>query len=67
MNWREEPSGATRRLVGRAASFRIEAEMLRERAGMTDEPAIREQYLALAEKWSKFAAGLEAEALTASL
>ncbi len=63
--WREEPSGTVRDLVGRAALFRIEADMLRERACMTDEPVVREQYLALAERWSMFAAGLEAEAFAA--
>ena len=67
VNWREEPSDMARKLVGRAANFRIEADMLRERAGVTEEPLMREQYLALAERWSVLAAGLEAEALIASL
>jgi hypothetical protein len=65
--WREEPSGTACDLVGRAAHFRIEADMLRGRACMTDEPVVREQYLALARRWSMFAAGLEAEALTGSI
>jgi hypothetical protein len=64
---REEPSGMARRLIGRAAHFRTEADVLRVRASLAAEPVVREQYLALAERWSMFAAGLEAEALTASL
>ncbi len=50
-----------RDLVGRAARFRLEADALRERAGATDETLIRDQYLALAERWSAFASFLEGE------
>jgi len=57
----EEQPGDTYDLIGRAATFRIEADMLRERARETDEPAIREEYLALANRWASFAAGLEAQ------
>lgn len=49
--------------VGRAASFRIEADALRERAGAADENVIKDQYLALADRWSMLAAHLEAELL----
>ena len=50
-------------LAARAATFRLEADTLRRRAAETDEGAIRDQYLALAERWSAFAAHLEAELL----
>jgi len=58
---REEQSGDAYDLIGRAATFRIEADLLRARAQETDEPAIREEYLALANRWVSFAAGLEAQ------
>ena len=58
---REERSGDAYDLIGRAATFRIEANLLRERARETDEPAIREEYLAMANRWASFAAGLEAQ------
>lgn len=51
-------------LVARAANFRIEADALRERAYASTERVIRDQYLALAERWSLFAAGLEAELMS---
>lgn len=52
--------------IGRAAGFRIEAETLRERARATDEAVVREQYLALADRWSMFASSLEAELMNRS-
>ena len=52
--------------LSRAAAFRIEANVLRERANTTDEAVVREQYLALADRWSMFAANLEAEAINVS-
>jgi hypothetical protein len=58
---REEQLGDAYDLIGRAATFRIEADQLRARARETDEPAIREEYLALANRWATFAAGLEAQ------
>jgi hypothetical protein len=51
-------------LVGRAASFRLEADALRERARASTEHVVRDQYLALAERWSMFAAGFEAELMS---
>jgi hypothetical protein len=57
---REEGAGDAHDLVRRAAIFRIEADLLRARAYATSEPVIREEYLALANRWSNFAAGLEA-------
>jgi hypothetical protein len=50
-------------LAARAATFRLEADTLRRRAAETNEDAIRDQYLALAQRWSIFAAHLEAELL----
>jgi len=58
---REEQLGDAYDLIGRAATFRIEADQLRARARETDEPAIREEYLSLANRWASFAAGLEAQ------
>ncbi len=58
---REEQLGDAYDLIGRAAAFRIEADQLRARARETDEPAIREEYIALANRWTTFAAGLEAQ------
>ena len=52
--------------LSRAASFRIEADILRERAQASGEPVVREQYLALADRWSTFAASLEAEMMNLS-
>ena len=52
--------------LSRAAVFRIEADVLRERARVTDEAAIREQYLALADRWTMFASSLEAELMNRS-
>ncbi len=60
----EDRPGDAYDLIGRAATFRIEADLLRERARATDEPAIREEYLALANRWASFAAGLEAQMFT---
>ena len=52
-------------LAGRAASLRMEADFLRARAEIADEDAVRTAYLALAERWLAFAAGLEAELVAA--
>ena len=52
-------------LAGRAASLRMEAVFLRARAEVVDEEAVRTAYLALAERWLAFAAGLEAEIIAA--
>ena len=52
--------------IGRAAGFRLEAETLRERARATDEAVVREQYLALADRWMMFASSLEAELMNRS-
>lgn len=49
--------------MSRAAAFRIEADILRERANATDESVICEQYLALANRWAMLAANLEAETM----
>lgn len=54
-------SNSGRDLAGRAACFRMEAEMLKSRACASDERVIKEQYLALAERWSTLAASLDAE------
>jgi len=58
---RKDQPGDAYDLIGRAAAFRIEADLLRARARETDEPAIRDEYLALANRWASFAAGLEAQ------
>jgi hypothetical protein len=50
-------------LIGRAASFRIEAQWLRARADAVDESLIRAQYLSLADRWATLAASLEAETM----
>jgi hypothetical protein len=50
-------------MIGRAASFRIEAQWLRARADAADEPVMREQYLSLANRWTTLAASLEAETM----
>jgi hypothetical protein len=60
---RSEISDDVRAIVARATSFRIEADALRARAYAADDDVIRKEYLSLAERWSTFAAGLEAEAL----
>jgi|HubBroStandDraft_5_1064220.scaffolds.fasta_scaffold768047_2 hypothetical protein len=52
-------------LAGRAASLRMEADFLRARAELADEEAVRTAYLALAQRWLIFAAGLEAELIAA--
>jgi hypothetical protein len=52
-------------LAARAASFRMEAEFLRARAVLFDEEAMRDAYLALADRWLVFAAGLETELISA--
>ena len=52
--------------IGRAAAFRLEAEALRERARRTNETVVRDQYLALADRWSVFASSLEAELMNRS-
>lgn len=56
-------SDDARASVSRAATFRIEADALRERAHASGENLIKDQYLALAERWSMLAAHLEAELL----
>ena len=43
----------------------MEADFLHARAEMADEEAVRTAYLALAERWLAFAAGLEAEVIAA--
>lgn len=48
-------------IVSRAANFRIEADALRERARAITERVIRDEYLALAQRWSMLAASLEYE------
>ena len=52
-------------LAGRAAWLRMEADFLRARAEAADEEAVRTAYLALAERWLAFAAGLEAALIAA--
>ena len=52
-------------LAARAASFRMEAEFLRARSVLFDEEAMRDAYLALADRFLVFAANLEAELITA--
>ena len=59
----ESLSNDARARAGRAATFRIEADALRERAFATDEHVVKDQYLALADRWSMLAAHLEAELL----
>ena len=49
--------------VSRAASFRAESDMLRRRASAVREDAIRDQYLALADRFSVLAASLEVQAI----
>jgi hypothetical protein len=49
--------------VSRAASFRGESDMLRRRASAVREDAIRDQYLALADRFSILAASLEMQAI----
>jgi hypothetical protein len=49
--------------VSRAASFRSESDMLRRRASAVHEDAIRDQYLALADRFSMLAASLEVQAI----
>lgn len=46
-------------VLGRAATFRGEAEALRQRACASGESVIRDQYLMLADRWSMLAASLE--------
>ena len=50
-------------LVSRAANFRIEADILRDRAQEAGDNTIRKEYLSLADRWSLCAAHLEAEAI----
>lgn len=66
MNSGSNLSNAHMDAMSRAAAFRIEADMLRARARATGEAVIREQYLALADRWAMFAANLEAELMHAS-
>ena len=49
--------------VSRAASLRSESDMLRRRASVVREDAIRDQYLALADRFSMLAASLEVRAI----
>ncbi|HEX4860150.1 MAG TPA: hypothetical protein VFV07_02870 [Rhizomicrobium sp.] len=67
MEFRERRAFAPVRddLAVRAASLRMEADFLRARAEAADEDAVRTAYLALAERWLAFAAGLEAELVAA--
>lgn len=51
-------------LLGRAALFRHEAEVLRERARETGEMVVGDQYFKLAERWVIFAVALEARVFT---
>lgn len=51
-------------LLSRAAFFRLEADALRQRAQVTDEMVVRDQYFKLADRWTTLAAGLEADLLT---
>lgn len=51
-------------LLSRAAFFRLEASILRERAHSTDESIVRDQYFKLADRWFTLAAALEAQLLT---
>jgi hypothetical protein len=53
-------------LAERAASLRMEAEFLCVRADAVEEDAVRNAYLALAERWLALASGLDA-ALIATL
>jgi hypothetical protein len=46
----------------RAAQFRTEAAVLRDRASDSPEPLIHDKYMELAERWTSFAANLEVEA-----
>ena len=59
----EALSDDARARIGRAATFRIEADALRERAQASDENLVKNEYLALADRWSMLAAHLEAELL----
>jgi len=59
----EVPSNAMSDAVSRAASLRSESDMLRRRASTMREDTIRDQYLALAERFSMLAASLEAQAM----
>jgi hypothetical protein len=49
--------------VSCAASFRSESDMLRRRASVVREDAIRDQYLALADRFTMIAASLEVQAM----
>jgi hypothetical protein len=49
--------------VSRAASLRSESDMLRRRASAVREEVIRDQYLALAGRFSMLAASLETQAI----
>ncbi|HVU21675.1 MAG TPA: hypothetical protein VHE09_13170 [Rhizomicrobium sp.] len=51
-------------LVSRAATLRIEADFLHERARSCSEAVIREQYLTLAQRWSMLAASLDYELMS---
>lgn len=55
------PEGCGDDLLARAALFRTEAEILRERAMASGEAVVRNQYSQLADRWLVLAAGLEAE------
>jgi hypothetical protein len=57
------PSDGISGAVSRAASFRSESDMLRRRASAVHEDAIRDQYLALADRFSMLAASLEVQAI----
>lgn len=50
-------------LASRAALFRLEADVLRQRARATDETVIRARYSKLADHWTMLAAGLELQLL----
>ncbi len=59
----EIPSSDISDAVSRAASLRSESDMLRRRASAVREDVIRDQYLALAERFSMLAASLEMQAM----
>jgi hypothetical protein len=59
----ETLSNDIRDALSRAASFRSESDMLRRRANAVCEDVIRDQYLALADRFSMLAASLEVQAI----
>lgn len=59
------PGPACDDLAARAASFRMEAEFLRARGVLFDEDAMRDAYLALADRFLAFAGSLDTELIAA--